>query len=219
MGLFNNLFKGKNQIDEQLERINILRVTMRQNEALNQTRSLINELMGKPSLINGMNNTGDLGNFLTHQLNNFQRTDELQFITELAFFMITKALNKQIHPSNLYDRLIIMYNSEDFLADTIIEANNLQYNPLSLMGSRHNIKYMAEDMLLKMRFHDLFHENKFYRNSSNDDSFNGQQFIEISKMINNGQFGSVNNDDISKEGGELIKKCFVFITKKYSLEI
>jgi len=219
MGLFSNLFNGKNQIEERLERINILRCTMRQNEALTETKSMIYEIIDNPSLINGMNNPGDLGNLLTHQLNNFQRTDELQFITELAFFVITKALNKQIDPSNFFDRLIIMYNAEDFLTDTIKEANNLRYKPLSWARSLHHIKWEAEDIMLKMRYHDLFHENKFYREGSNDDSFNGREFIEISKMINDGQFGSVNKNDIVKKGDELIKKCFEFIGNKYSIEI
>lgn len=221
MGLFSKPFKGKNQIEEQLERINILRCTMKQDEALTETKSMIYKIMGKPSLINGMSNPGELGNFLTHQLNNFQRTDELQFINELAFFVITKTLNKQIHPFNLYDRLIIMYNGEDFLTDTIKEANNMHYNPINLSreGSLHNIKWLAEDMLLKMRFHDLFHENKFYRDGSNDDSFNGQEFIEISNMIKNGRFESVNVDDIANKGKELINKCYNFIVAKYSLDI
>lgn len=219
MGLFNNLFKGnKNQIEERLEMINLLRSTMRQNEAVNETKSMIYEIMQNPSSINGMKNTGDLGNLLTHQLNNFQGTDELQFITELAFFLITKALNKQIHPNNLFDRLIVMYNGEDFLTDTIIQANNLHYDPLSRMGSRINIKYQAEDMLLKMRFHDLLNENKFYRNGSNDNSFNGQEFIEISNMINNGQFESANIDVIANKGKELINTCYLFIAKRYSFD-
>lgn len=218
MGLLSNLFNGKNQIDDQLERINLLKATMRQNEALKETKSLIYAIIGNPKLINSMKNFGELGNFLTNQLNNFHQTNELQFITELAFFVITKALNKEIHPFNLFDRLFIMYNAEDFLTDTIIETHNLQYNPLSRTGSRHYIKYQAEDMLLKMRFHDLFHENKFYREGGNDSSFNGQEFIEISKMINNGQFGSVSKNDIVNEGGELIKKCYEFVATKYSFK-
>lgn len=219
MGLLSNLFNGKNQIDEQLESINILRMTMRQNEALIQTRNLINELMQKPSLLNGMNNIGEFGNFLTHQLNNFQRTDEIQFIVELAFFASTKAINKQINPANLFDRLIVMYNAEDFFIDTVKEANNLLYNPLKRIGSMHNIKYMAEDLLLKMRYHDLFHENKFYRNGSNNSSFNGQEFIEITDMIKNGRFESVSQDEIANKGKESINKCYNYIAEKYSLKI
>lgn len=219
MEKFSDFFKKLNPIDKKIEKINILRTTMRQSEASTQTRLMISELMQNPSLINGMKNLGEFGNFLTNQLNNFHQTNELQFITELAFFVITKTLNKQIHPFNLFDRLIIFYNAEDFLTDTIIETHNLQYDPLSITGSRHMIKYQAEDMLLKMRFHDLFHENKFYREGSNDSSFNGQEFIEISNMINNGQFGSVSKNDIVNEGGELIKKCYEFVAKKHSFKI
>ncbi len=218
MALFNNLFNRKNQIDEKFENINLLRVTMRQNEALIQTRNLISELMQKPSLLNGMNNIGEFGNFLTHQLNNFQKTDEIQFIVELAFYSSTKALNKQNNPANLYDRIILMYNAEDFFIDTVKEANNLQYNPLNRMGSINNIKYMAEDILLKMRYHDLFHENKFYRNGSNDSSFNGQEFIEITDMIKSGRFESVSQDEITNKGKESINKCYNYIAGKYTLD-
>jgi hypothetical protein len=115
--------------------------------------------------------------------------------------------------------MIIMYNAEDFLIDTIIEANNLTYDPLSRMCSIRMIKYQAEDMLFKMRFHDLFHENKFYRDGSNDASRNGQEFIKISKMINEGQFCSKNKNDIVKDGGELINRCYQFVARKHSLEI
>ena len=58
MGIFNNIFGGKNPIDEKFENINILRTTMRQNEAVIQTRNLISELMQKPSLLNGMKEIG-----------------------------------------------------------------------------------------------------------------------------------------------------------------
>ena len=217
MVIFSNLFSGKNQIDKKLDTINILRTTMRQNEAFVQTRNLVSELMQKPSLLNGMNKIGELGNFLTNQLNSFQRNDEIQFIVEIAFFASTKAIKKQMHPNYLYDRLIILYNAEDFILDTVIASNNLEYNPLSRMGSMHNIKYMAKDILLKMRYFDLFHENKFYKNESNDSSFNGQEFLEISEMITTGRFESNNKDEIANKGKEFIDKCYNYIAEKYSI--
>jgi hypothetical protein len=48
MGIFSKFFNGKNYIDEQIEKINILRVSMQHNEASNQTRVMIHELMDKP---------------------------------------------------------------------------------------------------------------------------------------------------------------------------
>jgi hypothetical protein len=219
MGLLSNLFNGKNPIDEKFEEIKILGSTMRQREAQTQTRLMISNLMQNPSLINGMKMYGEFGNYLTNQLNNFQRMDELQFISELAFFVISKKLNRELHPYNLFDRLIIMYNAEDFLIDTIKGANDLHYEPLSRFNSMHDIKWQAEDILLKMRYHDLFHENKYYRDGSNDDSFNGQEFIEISGMIENGKFNTTNKNDLVKEGGELIKRCYEFIASKYSITI
>lgn len=219
MGIFNKIFNRKNQIDEKLEYINLLRVTMRQNEALLHTRNLINDLMQKPSLLNGMNNIGEFGNFITHQLNSFQRTNEIQFMVELAFYSSTKELNKQINPDNLYDRLIVMYNAEDFFIDTIKESNNLQYNPVNISrnNSMHHIKWQADDILLKMRYHDLFNENKFYRNGSNDSSFNDQEFIEITNMIKSGRFDSVSQEVFVNKGKESINKCYNYIAEKYSL--
>jgi hypothetical protein len=70
-----------------------------------------------------------------------------------------------------------------------------------------------------MRYHDLFHENKFNRDGSNDDSFYGQEFIDISRMIENGKFATTNKNDIVKEGGELINRCYEFVASKYSFTI
>jgi hypothetical protein len=219
MGLLSNLFNGKNQIDEKFKEIIILESIMRQKEAQTQTRLMISNLMQNPSLINGMKMYGEFGSYLTNQLNNFQQTDELQFITELAFFVISKRLNREIHPFNLFDRLIIMYNAEDFIMDTVREANDLHYKPFSRFNSIHYIKWQVEDILLKMRYHDLFHENKFNRDGSNYDSFYGQEFIDISRMIENGKFATTNKNDIVKEGGELINRCYEFVASKYSFTI
>jgi hypothetical protein len=128
-------------------------------------------------------------------------------------------MNKNLHPDYLYDRLFIMYNAEDFFIDTVKESNNLQYKPLSRVNSMHGIKWQAEDILLKMRYHDLFNENKFYSSGSNDSSFNGQEFIEISLMIEEGKFGSLNKNDFAKEGGVLISRCYEFLANKYSIII
>lgn len=53
-----------------------------------------------------------------------------------------------------------MYNAEDFIMDTVREANDLHYKPFSRFNSIHYIKWQVEDILLKMRYHDLFHENR-----------------------------------------------------------
>lgn len=219
MSLFSKLFNGKNPIDEKFKEIKILEVTMRQRDAQEQSRLMINNLIQNPSQINGMKMYEELGNHLTNELNNFQRADELQFITELAFFLISKRLNEGLHPFNLYDRLIILYNAEDFLEDTIMDANDLNYAPLSRVNSMHSIKWQVEAILLKMRYFDLFHENRCHRPGSNDNTFNGQEFIKITRMIENGQFSTTNKNEIVKEGGELIQKCYEFIATKYSLKI
>jgi hypothetical protein len=219
MSLFGNLFKRKNKIDERIENINHLNLSMRQNEALIETRNLISELMLKHIILNETRDIGAFGNFLTLNLNHFQRTDEIMFMSEIAFFASTKAMNKNIHPDYLYDRLFIMYNCEDFFIDTIKESNNLQYKPLSRNNSMHAIKWEAEDILLKMRYHDLFNLNKFYSFQSNDSSFNGQEFIEISSMIDDGKFGTIKKNDFAKEGGLQINRCYEFLANKYSIII
>jgi hypothetical protein len=219
MSLFGNLFNRKNKIDERIENINLLNLSMRQNEALIETRNLISELVQNPSLLNGISNIGAFGNFLTLHINLFQRTDEITFMSEIAFFASTKAINKNIHTDYLYDRLFIMYNCEDFFIDTIKESNNLQYKPLSRSNSMHALKWEAEDILLKMRYHDLFNLNKFHSFQSNDSSFNGQEFIEISTMIDDRKFGAITNNDFAKEGGVNINRCYEFLANKYSLTI
>lgn len=216
MGIFSNFFNGKNKIEERIENINILRVTMQQNEALTRTKNLVREIIENPSLLNGINSIGAFGNFLTNQFNTFNRNEEIQIICELAFFASTKALIKQNNPNFFYDRLITMYNAEDFFIDIIKDAYNLKTSPLSIMGF-HN-KHLLKDMLLKMRYHDLFNENKFYRNGSNDSSFNRLEFIKITNLISNQKFESDNPNEIIKEGKELIDKCYNFISIKYSLK-
>jgi hypothetical protein len=221
MSLFGNLFNRKNKIDERIENINLLNLSMRQNEALVEIRNLISDLMLKNLILNETKDIGAFGNFLTLNLNHFQRTDEIMFISEIAFFASTKAMNKNIHPDYLFDRLFIMYNAEDFFIDTIKETNNLQYKPMNMgrNNSMHHIKWQAEDILLKMRYHDLFNESKFYRPGSNDSSFHGQEFIEISAMIDDGKFGSINKNDFAEDGGVHINRCYEFLANKYSLII
>jgi len=217
MGFLDNLFGKKNNLEGKINNINLLRTTMRQNEAIIESKNLIRELMQTPSLINGINNYADLGNFLTNQFNLFQSNQELEFIAEISFYASTKSLINQIDPNVLYDRLLVLYNAEDFITDTIINANNFQHNPLSRFSSSQNIRWMADDILLKMRYHDLFQENNFYRNGSNDNTFNGQEFIDLSKRIQQGSFESNNPQDIVSKGKESIDKCFNFISRKYSL--
>jgi hypothetical protein len=214
-----NFFKRKNKIDERVENINLLNLSMRQNEALVEIRNLISDLMIKNLILNETSDIGAFGNFLTLHLNHFQRTDEITFMSEIAFFASTKAMNKNIHPDYLYDRLFIMYNCEDFFIDTIKESNNLQYKPLSRNNSMHALKWEAEDIMLKMRYHDLFNLNKFHSFQSNDSSFNGQEFIEISSMIDEGKFGAITKNDFAKEGGVNINRCYEFLANKYSLTI
>jgi len=208
----------KNPVDEKFEEILLLNVKRQPELARTNTRILISDLIKNPSLINGMNMSGEFGNFLSNKLDDFQNIDEIQFISELSFFMITKVLKKEIHPFNLYDRIVVMYNAEDFLIDTIKQANDLHYKPLRRESSLHAIKWQAEEILLKMRYHDLFNENKFYRDGSNDDSFNGQEFLRISKMIENGKFETT-KINFANEGGELINKCYEYIAEEYSFEI
>ena len=211
MGIFDNSFSKKNNIEGKVNNINLLKTTLRRNEAIIETKNLIEELMQTPSLINGVTDFGDFGNFLTNQFDLFQRNDELQFITEISYFASTKELNNTIAPNILYDRLFVLYNAEDFITDTIIQANNFQVSRI------HHIRWMADDILLKMRYHDLFHENKFYKNGSNDNTFNGQEFIDLSNRIQQGSFESKNPHDIVSKGNESIDKCFNFISRKYSL--
>jgi hypothetical protein len=108
-------------------------------------------------------------------------------------------LKKQLDPNLLHDRILILYNAKDFKLDTIITARNFDCSPISISRSRQNIKWIAEDMLIKMRFQDLFHENKFYSNGSNDNFCTGKEFIDLSNRIQQGRFESKNPSEIAKK--------------------
>jgi hypothetical protein len=217
MGFFDSIFNKQNKIDEKLNKINLLSCTGRQNEANDETVLLVRELMNNTSILNDLKNNGDFGNFLTNQFDLFQNSNELQFITEIAFYSTTKELQTKQNLNLFYDRLIILYNAEDFITETIIECNNIQTNSLSRINSRHHIKWMADDMLLKMRFHDLFNKNKYYANGMNSNSFNGQEYMDFLNRIDQGSFESSNPLEIVSEGSRIITKCFNHISRKYNI--
>ena len=98
MGIFSSLFNKSNGVDEKIENIQLLKVTSKKNEAKNKTSELFYELRSNPTLINSVKDYGKLGNFLTNELNSFNRNDELQFISELSFFASSKSLIKKVDP-------------------------------------------------------------------------------------------------------------------------
>jgi len=216
MGILNSIFNKSEGVDERIVNIQLLKITSKISEARNKTIELIYELRANPNLINSVKDYAKLGNFLTNELNSFNRNDDLQFISELSFYASSKALIKKVDPFLLYDRLIILYNAEDFITDTILAMNGNQSDPMILGRFANHSKWIADDTLIKMRFHDLFYENKFYSNGSNDNSFNGQEFIDLSNRINNGSFESKNPNDIANQGKKLIDKCYNYISEKYS---
>jgi hypothetical protein len=218
MGIFSKLFNKSQGVDEKIEEIKFLKNTSIINEARIKTNELIYELRSNSSLINNVKDFGKLGNFLTNELNLFNRNDELQFISELSFYASSKALIKKLDPFVLYDRLIILYNAEDFITDTILSMNGNQADPMVFGRFANHSKWIADDILIKMRFHDLFYENKFYSNGSNDSSFNGQEFINLSNRIKNGNFESKNSNDIANQGRNLIDECYNYISEKYSFK-
>jgi hypothetical protein len=215
MGIFSSPFNQSEGVNKKIENIQFLKVTSKKIDARIKTDELIYELRSNPTLINSVKDFGKLGNFLTNELNSFNRNDELQFISELSFFASSKALIKKVDPFILYDRLIILYNAEDFIKDTILEMNGSQPSPMEFGRFANHSKWIADDILIKMRFHDLFYENKFYTNGSNDNSFNGQEFIDFSNRINNGSFESKNPNEVANQGKKLIDKCYNHIANKY----
>jgi hypothetical protein len=120
MGILNSIFNKSEGVDERIVNIQLLKITSKISEARNKTIELIYELRANPNLINSVKDYAKLGNFLTNELNSFNRNDDLQFISELSFYASSKALIKKEDPFLLYDRLIILYNSEDFITDTIL---------------------------------------------------------------------------------------------------
>lgn len=213
-----SMFGQKNEINERLEVINILLVTNKEREANDELSKLIRELIVSPKTINEVTKPGEFGNLLTNLFNNFNDNDELQFIVEIAFYLISKGLLKESTPNGLYDRLIVMYNGEDFLMETIKQSQGLEYNTLSRLGSRHIINHQISDLLMKMRYHDLVTENRFWRNGENGNDFNKSQLIELVTQIQDGYFGeNIGVKEVELEGKHLINKTNQFIIDKYSL--
>ena len=86
MGIFSSPFNQSEGVNEKIENIQFLKVTSKKIDARIKTDELIYELRSNPTLINSVKDFGKLGNFLTNELNSFNRNDELQFISELSFF-------------------------------------------------------------------------------------------------------------------------------------
>ena len=61
-------------------------------------------------------------------------------------------------------------------------------------------------------------ENKFYSNGGNVNSFNGQEFINLSYRIKNGSFESKNPEEIVNLGKIASDKCYNYISEKYSFK-
>lgn len=211
-------FSLKKGINEKLEEINMLLATKKDGQAIDVLNLFISNLKNSPKTINDIIKIGEFGNLLTNMFTNFEDNDDLQFIVEIAFYAISKELNQIISPSSLYDRIIILYNGEDFLKETIIQTHRLEHNPLSRSRSHHMINHQVNDILMKMRYHDLVKENRFWRNGVNGSEFNMRQLNELTTQIQNGYFGeNLGAKEIELDGDKLISKTFEYIAEKYSM--
>ena len=222
MKFFDNLFNNKSEktiqsiIDTSVLNIDMLSHFGKETESRNEGIMLVKKLIQNPKLIKDVVNYGNLGNFLVNQLEVFTNPLELQFISEISFYSLSKSMEKELNDINLYNRIYVLFSADDFLMDTIKEMENIVANPLS-MTQNNSGKHKIYTVLLKMKFHDLFHENKNYRKQFTENPHHISEFEELNDLVIKGHFENKDKMEVEKEGHHLIRKMSEFIAKKYFL--
>jgi hypothetical protein len=140
--------------------------------------------------------------------------DDLQIITEISYFFISKAIKINVI-KNLFiiDRIILLFNSEDFLKETIQEALDIKINFLSMLQRPRMINFKLNDYLYKMRISDLEDKNVFY----NHIQFLNSKKTEYDHLIAQGYFGNLLKENVIEEGKKLHEKLFIYIGKKFDI--
>ena len=141
--------------------------------------------------------------------------NELQAMTELSYFFISKALETQfVKPPYILDRLTVLYNGEDFLKETIKKALGLKIDPFKRTGSPIIVKQQIGDGLSRMRLSDLNNKNAVF----GIDGFLLEQKQEFDKLILQGYFGDdKTKDEVVEEGHELHKTVNSYIRKRVTV--
>ena len=138
--------------------------------------------------------------------------DDLQLITELCYYFISKGIEENYVKGQLIlDRIILLFNSEDFLKETIKNTLSLKVSLLNPMQSPYMIYHELADNLDMMRIADLEDKNAFYKHID----FLNQKKLEFDELFEREYFGEkIKKEDIIILGKKLHSKVFVYIENK-----
>ncbi len=135
--------------------------------------------------------------------------NDLQLISELSYFFLSKGIEEHLIKSQLIlDRIILLFNSEDFIKDTMKRALNMNVNILSRLESPQMINHKLNDYLDMMRIADLEDENAIYGNID----FLKAKKRDYDKLIAQQYYGKgKTKDDIISLGRDIHEKISGYI--------
>lgn len=144
--------------------------------------------------------------------------DDLQLITELSYYFISKAIEENfVKFQFILDRIILLFNSEDFLKDTIKNTLELKVDYINSLQSPHMIRHRLTYNLNLMRVSDLEDQEANYTHID----FLNQKKAEFDELFQRGEyFGEKKTrDDIIEMGKSLHLKVFTYIENKIKTRI
>lgn len=201
-----------------IEELAIRAVQLDKANQIDQARQLSGQVLSavkeNPNLLKSIEENGLFGkSFLLmfeQGVSNNER--DLQLITELSYFFLSKAIEENLMKAGfILDRVILLFNSEDFMKDTIKNALNIRINFLSPTSSPHTVNQNLDDYLTMMKIADLEDKHAIY----NHISFLAQKKNEFDQLIARRYFGNDKTKTfVIKEGVELHEKVFNYIQTK-----
>ena len=179
---------------------------------------LLKEVKKRPKELMSIKNEGLFGKtfLLMFDQDVTRDMDDFQLIAELAYYFISKEIRDDtlvLNPLVLYDRVIVLFNGEDFIKDTIKEAFDLQLDFSKLLSSIRTPDHDAQDYLNMMRIADFEHKYKIYDTSD----FFRQQKIDLDQLIARGRFGrNKSRQEIVSEGKTTHEKVYNYLDSKFN---
>lgn len=174
----------------------------------------LNAAKANPKQLNDIYEYGLFGKafLLMFEQNISNDQDDLQLISEISYLFLSKAIEDDIFKSRyLIDRLILLFNGEDFLKDTIKNALDLRVNILSPMNAPNMLNHQLQDNLYKMRIANFEHEHAVY----NHIPFLMQKKLEYDHLLEINYFGnSKSKSEIILEGNIIHNKVYKYLENK-----
>lgn len=141
--------------------------------------------------------------------------DDLQLIVEVAYYYLTQAITAKggINPEYLFDRIVLIYNGEDFVLDIIKKVYDLRVSFIDSNSSPRLIQIKSRQYLEKMRVSDFETEPKVYKTNN----FLQEKKSELDGLIQNKVLGVyLSKEDIIAEGKVTHQKVFDYIQQKFA---